>query len=94
MDGKLFKLSNGNVLRVCSMCDDPEYEFGYDYFDGKTRFIIDGGVFNMEDGADDEEAIVDEAIRWCDLDPKMVTRKLIKDDCGYDDLEEMGYAGF
>lgn len=87
----LYKLSNKNILRVYDMCDDPEYPYGYDYFDGKTKELIDGGVFAVHGEA---EEIVKEAIRWCDLNPDEVTYKLIAEDVEYDDLEEMGYSGF
>lgn len=94
MDGKLYKLENGNHMRICGMCDDPDCEFGYDYFDGKTKKIIDGGVFNLDE--DDErtvEAVLATAISWCDLDPN-IGFELEMEDCEYSDLEEMGFTGF
>lgn len=92
IEGDLYKLSNGNIIRVYSMCDDPEYEYGYDYFDGHTQKLIDGGVFNT-DASLSEEVLI-EALSWCDLDPKKISHELIGEDIEYEDLEEMGYSGF
>lgn len=91
MESSLYRLSNGNMLRVYDMCDDPEYPYGYDYFDGETKELIDGGVFAVHG---DVDAIVKEAIRWCDLDPAEVEYELIGKEIEYEDLEEMGYSGF
>ena len=94
MDGRFYKLENGNYMRICGMCDDPECEFGYDYFDGKTKRIIDGGVFNLDE--DDErtvEMVLKTALEWCDLDPNTGS-ELEMEDCEYSDLEEMGFTGF
>lgn len=92
IEGDLYELSNGNVIRVYSMCDDPEYEYGYDYFDGQTKKLIDGGVFNLDAGSSQE--VLEEALGWCDLDPKKISHELIGEDIEYEDLEEMGYSGF
>lgn len=103
IEGNLYELSNGNVLRVYSMCDDPEYEFGYDYFNGTTKKMIDGGVFNIElsdtggtswDTEVTENAVVDAAMHWCGLNPSEVNRSLIGIDIEYSDLEDDGYSGF
>ena len=88
----LYRLSNGNELRICSICDDPKYKYGYYYFDGKTKKLIDGGVFNLD--AHSEEEILKEAISWCDLDPDKVTGELINEEADYGILEELGYTGF
>ena len=92
IEGDLYELSNGNVIRVYSMCDDPEYEYGYDYFDGHTKKLIDGGVFNLDAGNSQE--VLEEALGWCDIKPEDVTWSLIGEDIEYSDLEEMGYTGF
>lgn len=92
IEGNLYELSNGNVIRVYSMCDDPEYEYGYDYFDGHTQKLIDGGVFNLD--AASETEVLQEALKWCDVNPEEVTWSLIGEDIEYSDLEEMGYTGF
>ena len=94
LEGRFYKLENGNYMRICGMCDDPDCEFGYDYFDGKTKRIIDGGVFNLED---DEERTVEnvlkQALEWCDLDPN-IGSELEMEDCEYSDLEDLGFTGF
>lgn len=90
---RLYKISNGNELRICDMCDDPEYQYGYDYFDGKTKKLIDGGVFNYDAGTVQE--VLEEAMGWCDLDPGVFTAELITDEeAEYGDLEAKGYTGF
>jgi len=43
--GHLFRLANGDYVRVYSVMEDDEYDYGYDYFDGKTKKLVDGGVF-------------------------------------------------
>ena len=43
----MYQLSDGSYLRIYSSADDPEYEYGYDYFDANKR-MIDGGVFNLD----------------------------------------------
>lgn len=88
----LYKLSNGNLIRIYSCCDDPEYEYGYDYFDGSTKKLIDGGVFNHDAGS--EQEVLEEALGWCDLDVNKITWTLLQEDVEYDDLEDMGYSGF
>lgn len=88
----LYQLSNGKLLRVYDMCDDPEYEYGYDYLDPDTKKLIDGGVFNVDAG--DLDTVVKEAMNWCDLNPEKVTYEIMQYDVEYDDLEEMGYSGF
>ena len=92
IEGDLYELSNGNLIRVYSLCDDPDYEYGYDYFDGQTKKLIDGGVFNLDAGSSVE--VLEEAMGWCDLDPKKVTYSLIAEDVDYEYLEEEGYSGF
>lgn len=93
IEGDLYELGNGNVIRVYSTCDDPECEYGYDYLDGHTKRLIDGGVFDLDDAGDGEE-VLKEALRCCDLDPEETTWSLIGEDVEYYDLEEMGYTGF
>lgn len=92
VDDHLYRLSNGNEIRICSMCDDPEYEYGYDYFNGETKKLIDGGVFNLDAGS--EEEVLREAIAWCDLNPDELTWELINEEADYGELEELGYTGF
>lgn len=94
INGHLYQLSNKNILRIDSSCDNPECEYIYDYFDGKTLRLIDGGVFNMEDGNNSVDAVIKEAIAWCSLDPDDVTYDIIMEDVEYDDLESLGYSGF
>lgn len=94
IEGNLYKLSNGNILRVCNMCDDPECEYGYDYFDCKTLKLIDGGMFNIDEPTEDIGVIVREAISWCSLDPDEIKWDLIMEDIGYGELEDLGYSGF
>ncbi len=88
IDDNLYKLENGNFMFVQSLCDDPDYEYGYYYFDGKTKKLIDGGVFNLDAG--DDEDVVKEAMSWCDLDTSM-TFELVEECC---DLESSGFTGF
>ena len=93
-EGQLYRLENGNHLRIVSMCDDPDCDFGYDYFDGKTKKLIDGGVFNLdEDEEPTIEAVLRAALSWCDLSTE-TKADLIMANCEYSDLEEMGYTGF
>lgn len=92
VEDHLYRLSNGNEIRICSMCDDPEYEYGYDYFNGETKKLIDGGVFNLDAGS--EEEILREAMSWCDLNPNELTWELINEEADYGGLEELGYTGF
>ena len=92
IEGDFYELSNGNKIRVYSLCDDPDYEYGYDYFDGGTKKLIDGGVFNLD--ASSSEEVLEEAMAWCDLDPQKVSYSLIAEDVNYDSLEEEGYSGF
>ena len=93
-EGRLYRLENGNHLRIVNMCDDPDCEYGYDYFDGRTKKLIDGGVFNLEE---DEEVTIDNvlktAMEWCDVDPGS-SAELIMENCEYSDLEDLGYTGF
>lgn len=92
IEGDLYELSNGNKIRVYSLCDDPEYEYGYDYFNGHTKRLIDGGCFNLD--AQTSEEVLREAMAWCDLDTRKVSYSLIAEDVDYDYLEEEGYSGF
>ena len=87
MNDNLYKLENGNYLFIQSLCDDPDYEFGYYYFNN-AKHLIDGGVFNIE--ADSEETIIKAALEWCDLSPD-ITCELIEE-CA--DLEDLGFTGF
>ena len=89
----MFKLSNGNYMRICSLVDDPEYPFGYDYFDGKTKGEIDGGCIDL-DNMKTVNDVVEEAIRWCDMEPKEIQYKFITRKAEYDDLERRGFWGF
>lgn len=91
----LFELSNGNFLRVNDMVDDDEFAYGYDYFDGETKRVIDSGVFNLPEGLEEtEDNIVEEAMRRRDLNPEVIGRSLIQENVEYSDLEEMGFSGF
>ena len=92
IEGDFYELSNGNKIRIYSPCDDPEYEYGYDYFNGHTKRLIDGGCFNL--GAQTSEEVLREAMAWCDLDTQKVSYSLIAEDVDYDYLEEEGYSGF
>ena len=95
IEGNWYQLSNGNFIRTYNMCDDPDYEFGYDYFNGETKRLIDGGVFNLEDGdTKAADTVLRLAMDWCDLDTKEVKAELKATNIGYDDLEEMGFSGF
>ena len=88
IDDNLYKLANGNFMFVQSLCDDPDYEYGYYYFDGETKKLIDGGVFNIDAG--DDEEVVREAMSWCDLNTNMEF-ELIEEYC---DLDSLGFTGF
>lgn len=88
IDDNLYKLENGNFLFIQSLCDDPDYEYGYYYFDGKTKRLIDGGVFNIDAGSAKE--VIEEALSWCDLSTEM-TYELVEE-CA--DLEDLGFTGF
>ena len=88
IDDELYQLENGNYLFIQSLCDDPDYEYGYYYFDGKTKKLIDGGVFNLD--ADSSEEVVKEALSWCDISTE-TTYELVEE-CA--DLEELGFTGF
>lgn len=92
IEGDLYELSNGNIMRVYSCCDDPDYEYGYDYFDGRTKKLIDGGVFNLDAGSSEE--VLEEALSWCDISAKDITYSLIDTEVDYSYLEEEGYTGF
>lgn len=88
IDDELYQLENGNYLFIQSLCDDPDYEYGYYYFDGKTKRLIDGGVFNLDAGSSEE--VVKEALSWCDISTE-TTYELVEE-CA--DLEELGFTGF
>jgi len=95
IEGNFYKLSNGNYIRVYNMCDDPECDYGYDYFNGETKRLIDGGVFNLEEGQEETaKEVLETAMKWCDIDTREVTAELVSTDIGYSDLEEKGYTGF
>lgn len=83
----LLKLENGNYLFVQSLCDDPEYEFGYYYFDS-NKHIIDGGVFNLDCTSFDD--VIKCALDWCDLSTE-TTYELVEES---PDLESLGFVGF
>lgn len=89
----LFKLDNGNYMRICNLLDDPEYEYGYDYFDGATKKIIDGGCFDLE-SASSADDILKSALDWSDLNPYKTGYEFVTDEAEYSDLEEMGFTGF
>lgn len=87
----MYQLSNGGYLRIYSLADDPEYEYGYDYFDSDKK-LVDGGVFNLDAGSETE--VLEEAMSWCDLKPSELSWSLIEEDadCGY--LEDEGFTGW
>ena len=85
----LYKLSNGNYITVGEMSASSLYS--YNYWDGKTKKLIDGGVFECE--SDDREDILAEALSWCDL-PADIGWKLVEEYVEYDVLERMGFSGF
>ena len=93
VDNRLYVLSNGKVIRICNMIEEPDCDYGYDYFDGETKRLIDGGVFNAE-GAEDADDVLAAALRICDVDPDSVTWELVSAEADYDLLEEMGFTGF
>lgn len=87
----MYKLSNGNYLRIYSLADDPECEYGYDYFDSSKK-IIDGGAFNCNAGS--KEDVLVEAMGWCDLNPKTIQWKLISEEADTGYLEDEGFTGW
>lgn len=91
IDDLMYQLSDGTYLRIYSLADDPEYEYGYDHFDSSKK-LIDGGVFNLDAGS--AEDILLEAMDWCDLNHKKLKWKLITEqaDTGY--LEDEGFTGW
>lgn len=91
IDDLMYKLSNGNYIRIYSLADDPEYEYGYDYFDSSKK-IIDGGVFNYDAGS--EEEVLVEAMGWCDLNPKKIQWELISEEADTGYLEDEGFTGW
>ena len=91
---QLYLLDNGNYLRVCDIVDDPEYEYGYDLFDGETKRLIDGGVFRFDHTVKDVDTVIRSALDWCDLDPDKTQYEFVTDDAEYDDLYELGFRGF
>ena len=90
IEGDLYQLSNGNIMLIFSSCDECEY--GYYYFDGKTKKLIDGGEFDYDAGSSEE--VLEEAMSWCTLDTSKITYSLIDEEVYLDQLEEEGYSGF
>ena len=91
IDDLMYKLSNGNYMRIYSLADDPEYEYGYDYFDSSKK-LIDGGCFNYDAG--DEEEVLIEALGWVDVNPKSVEWELIEEEADTGYLEDEGFTGW
>lgn len=87
--GDLYELSNGNQILVYSSEGDCEY--GYYYFNGTTKKLIDGGEFDLDAGSSEE--VLKEAMSWCDL-PEDLGYSLIDEDVDTEYLEEEGYTGF
>lgn len=87
--GDLYELSNGNQILVYSSEGDCEY--GYYYFNGTTKKLIDGGEFDLDAGSSEE--VLKEAMSWCDL-PDDLSYSLIDEDVDTGYLEEEGYTGF
>ena len=87
----MYQLSDGSYLRIYSLADDPEYEYGYDYFDANKR-LVDGGVFNLDAGS--EEEVLLEAMSWVDIDPKKITWSLIEEEADTGYLEDEGFLGW
>ena len=87
--GDLYELSNGNKILVYS--SDGDCEYGYYYFDGKTKKLIDGGEFDLDAGSSEE--VLEEAMSWCSLSSKLKYSLIEEEvDTGY--LEDEGYSGF
>lgn len=89
--GDLYELSNGNQILIYSSCDG-DCEYGYYYFDGQTKRLIDGGEFDFDAGSSEE--VLEEAMGWCSLDTKNIKYSLIDEEVYLDQLEEEGYSGF
>ena len=87
IDDLLYELENGNFLFIQSV-DDPDCEYGYSYFDGKTKRLIDGGVFNLDAGS--EKEVLEEAMSWAGVTAG-TTYELVEEEA---DLESLGFTGF
>ncbi len=92
IEGDLYQLSNGNLIRIYSLIDDPESDYGYDYLNGQTKKLIDGGVFSCSKSL--SEDVLKEAMRWQDLDVNKISWALVQQNVEYETLEEKGYTGF
>lgn len=91
IDGDLYQLEGGDYIRIYSLCEEEdECNYGYDYFDGRTKMLRDGGIFHS-DGVNSEE-ILREVMYTCDVEEESFS--LIGENMEYDDLAEEGFGGF
>lgn len=93
--GHLYKLRNGDYIRISStFADEDDYNYEYDYFDGKTKRLLDGGVFYDRDSINSEE-VLETALQIWGCDPEDIeTAEFIDENVEYDDLERLGFSGF
>ena len=93
-ESRLYRLPDGRFLRVCSMLDDEEYPYGYDFF-GSDRRLIDGGVFGVDGEPLDWDSAMREAAACCDIPAEEAEKAVhLGVPAEYDDLEELGFTGF
>lgn len=93
VDNHLYRLSNGNYIRLDSYLNNPAYEYSYEYFDGTTKKLIEDGVFSADE-AETEKDIILEVLGFCNVDDPEIEWELISTDADYGKLEEMGFSGF
>lgn len=89
--GHLYGLANGDYVRIYSVMNDDECNYGYDYFSGCFKLLIDGGVFRDNDSTNSEE-VLETALNICGCEEREYT--LLGEGVEYGDLEEMGFSGF
>ena len=89
--GHLYQLANGDYVRIYSVMEDDECNYGYDYFSGCFKLLIDGGVFRDDDSINSEQ-VLETALDVCGCEEREYT--FIGEGVEYADLEEMGFSGF
>lgn len=83
---EIYELSNGNHLYIQN---SQEGGFSYDYFDGETLKLIDGGYIGTGEERK-KETVIKKCLEICGL-PEDTAYSLI---CVNPDLEEEGYTGY
>ena len=89
--GHLYRLASGDYVRINSTYDVEGFNYEYDYFDGDTRELLDGGVFADFDSIN-SEGILETALGI--YGSEETEYEFIDENVEYEDLADMGFSGF